>query len=49
MTSNIVIDPITNNIVHFCIDFASRLLKQISLFPHPNGFLIRTDPRNENK
>jgi hypothetical protein len=29
MTSNIVIDLVTNIIVHFCIDFASRLLKQI--------------------
>jgi hypothetical protein len=38
MTSNIVINLVTNIIVHFCIDFASRLLKQIWLFPYPNGF-----------
>jgi hypothetical protein len=38
MSSNIVIDPVTIIIVHFCIDFASELLKQIWLFTYPNGF-----------
>jgi len=29
LTPNIVLDPVTEIIVHFCIDFTSRLLKQI--------------------
>ena len=37
-TSNITLDPVTKIIVHFYIDFTSRFLKQIWLFPCPYGF-----------
>jgi len=33
-----VLDLVTTIIVHFYIDFTSRLLKQICLFPYPHGF-----------
>ena len=37
-TSNIVLDLVTKITVHFYIDFTSRFLKQIWLFPYPYGF-----------
>jgi len=37
-TSNIALDLVTKIIVHFYIDFTSRFLKQIWLFPYPCGF-----------
>ena len=37
-TSNIVLDIVTNIIVHIYIDFTSRLLKQIWIFPYQHGF-----------
>ena len=37
-TSNIVLDLVTKISVDFYIDFTSRLLKQIWLFPFPHGF-----------
>jgi len=37
-TSNIVLDLVTKSIVHFYIDFTSRFLKEIWLFPYPYGF-----------
>jgi hypothetical protein len=40
MTSNIVIDLVTYIIVHFCIDFTSRLLKQSDYFHIHMDFVI---------
>ena len=37
-TSNTALDLVTKIIAHFYIDFTSRLLKQIWLFPYPYGF-----------
>jgi len=37
-TSNIILDIVTNIIVHIYIDFTSRLLRQIRILPYPHGF-----------
>jgi hypothetical protein len=33
-----VLDPVTKIVVHFYIDFTSRLLKQIWILAYPYGF-----------